>query len=38
MGIQNFDAIHDLWKDQPADSYVGITEASPDEIKKAQLD
>ena len=38
MGIQNFDAIHDLWKDQPADSYVGITEASSDEIKKAQFD
>jgi len=38
MGVQNFDFIHDLWKDQPADSYVGITEASPDEIKNSQLD
>jgi len=38
MGVQDFDNIHDLWKNQPADSYVGITEASPDEIKSAQLD
>src|SRR5271157_1518138 len=38
MGIQNFDDIHSLWENQPADSYVGITEAAPDEIQKAQLD
>ena len=38
MGIQNFDTIHDLWANAAPDSYVGITEASPDEIKKAQLD
>ena len=38
MGIQNFDTIHDLWANAAPDSYVGITEASPDEIKKAQFD
>ena len=38
MGIQNFDDIHSLWENQPADFYVGMTQASPDEIQKAQLD
>ena len=38
MGIQNFDMIHDLWANAVPDSYVGITEASPDEIQKSQLD
>jgi penicillin-binding protein 2 len=38
MGIQNFEVIHDMWKNQPRDSYVGITEASPDEIKNSQVD
>ncbi|MGA7192291.1 MAG: penicillin-binding transpeptidase domain-containing protein [Anaerolineales bacterium] len=32
------DAVHNLYADQVPDSYVGITEATQDDIEKAQLD